>query len=619
MKITVTIFLFFSFLNIDLFAQSSDSIKTYTLKEITVVGRKYSIDKSEFPVEQDNLGSVLKLGGFNIVRKGVSLAQDIYADGLKRGDYSVVVDGERYQSACPMRMDAPISRFNPIDVQSIALVKSSANLQSGLGGVIAIHRLNPAENFGLESSISRLFGNSNETNLTLAAEKFRNRISFRYTRGNPYKTGNDKSFKDLYGYKNNTTYQYGEASFYGMSNNWKYSASIMYTQNVTFPYLQMDEINSIVYNASLSYRDYKIYFNYTDHLMNNNLRINPMFMETDTKNLTVGFVSNSLEFYYRNWNADNNMIMNNGAMTLYNNMIPKINSYTANYFQKFSYSGFNISGKLGISYSNIGNKNSSAFYKVLYGDVKDYRIFSQFGLNISRSFVFGESMTLSNQIDISAEAPEAQALYVALKRPMGNPYWSGNPSLKEPVRTTLRTGFNISDFRIEAFGSYIFNYVYLASSIVGMQKYQTFGNIDALIAGLNFHFNYGKYLESDLSYTYGENRTDNKALIEILPLQISTKITSPKVYNIKLYIKHTYENAQKRIDPVFGETASSAWNNIDAGFIWDYTSFTFSLTVENILNNNYSRYLSYLRNPFASGMRIVEPGTTIRTNFRYYY
>lgn len=619
MKIKDTVFLFISLLSIDVFAQTNDSIKTYTLKEITVVGRKYSVDKSEFPVEQDNLGTVLKLGGFNIVRKGVSLAQDIYADGLKRGDYSVVVDGERYQSACPMRMDAPISRFNPIDVQSIALVKSSANLQSGLGGVIAIHRLNPAENFGLESSISRLFGKSEETNLTLAAEKFRNRISFRYTRGNPYKTGNDKSFKDLYGYKNNTTYQYGEVSFYGMSDDWKYSASIMYTENVSFPYLQMDEINSTVYNASLSYRNYKIYLNYTDHLMNNNLRISPMFMETDTKNLTIGLIANDFEFYYRHWNADNRMIMNNGAMKLYNNMIPKINSFTANYFQRVSYSGFNISGRLGISYTNINNKCTMTFYNVLYADAKDSRIFPQLGLNVSRSYVFGESITLSSQIDVSAEAPEAQAMYIALKRPMGNPYWSGNPNLKEPVRTTLRTEFNLSNLRIEAFGSYIFNYVYLASSIIDMQKYQTFGNVNALIAGLNLHFNYIKYLESDLSYTYGENKTNNKPLIEILPLQISTKITSPKFYKIKLYIKHTYENVQKRIDPVFGEVTGSAWNDIDAGLIWDYTSFTFNLAVENILNNNYSRYLSYVRNPFANGIKVVEPGTTIRTNFRYYY
>ncbi len=260
-----------------------------------------------------------------------------------------------------------------------------------------------------------------------------------------------------------------------------------------------------------------------------------------------------------------------------------------------------------------------AFYRVLYKDAKDSRLFPQFGLNISNAYVISESMTLGSQIDIAAEAPETQDLYVALKRLMGNPDWSGNPNLREPIRTTFRTEFNLSNFRIDAFGSYIYNYVYLASSNIGMQKYQTFGNVNALIAGLNLHFEYSDYFESDVSYTYGENRTDNKPLIEIIPLQISTKITSPKFYNFKLYIKHTYENAQKRIDLVFGETASSAWNVIDAGMIWDYNSFTFSLSVENLLNNDYSKYLSYVRNPFASGMRVIEPGITFRTNFRYYY
>ncbi len=520
MKRPIIIPLLVLFTGVTLFGQSSDSVKTYTLKEITVVGRKYSIDRSEFPVEQDNLGSVLKLGGFNLVREGVSLAQDIYADGLKRGDYSVVLDGERYQSACPMRMDAPISRFNPIDVQSMDLVKSSANLQSGLGGVIAIHRSNPTENFSLESSISMLFGKSDETDFALSAEKFQNRISFRYAEGYPYKTCNDKSFKDLYGYKNDTKYQYGEASFYGVNDDWKYGGSIMYTENVSFPYLQMDERKSTVYNASLSYRDYKIYLNYTDHLMNNDLRVSPMFMETATKNLTLGLVSENFELYYRHWNADNNMIMNNGAMQIYNNMIPKINSYSANFFQKTNYLGFNFSGRLGISYTDIGNKDIMTFYRVLYSNAKENRLFPQFGLNISHSYVIGELMTLGSQIDITAEAPETQALYVALKRPMGNPYWSGNTNLKEPVRTTFRTEFNFSNFRVDAFGSYIFNYVYLSSAIIGMQKYQTFGNVDALIAGLNFHFNYGDYVESDVSYTYGENKTNNQPLIEILPFQI---------------------------------------------------------------------------------------------------
>ena len=41
-----------------------------------------------------------------------------------------------------------------------------------------------------------------------------------------------------------------------------------------------------------------------------------------------------------------------------------------------------------------------------------------------------------------------------------------------------------------------------------------------------------------------------------------------------------------------------------------------SLEVENITNTLYYQHLSYLRDPFASGSRVYEPGTTVRLNFR---
>ncbi|MCK9282079.1 MAG: hypothetical protein M0P71_15765 [Melioribacteraceae bacterium] len=158
---TLLYILLFTTLSVNLiFSQVSDSLKTYNLKEVLVFGKKYLIDQTEFPVEKDNLTEVLELGGFNIIRKGGFLAQDIYADGLKRGDYTIVVDGERYHNACPMRMDAPITRINPIEVKSINLVKSSSNLQSGLGGVIEVNRSIPTDNFGFSGSISQMLGKS---------------------------------------------------------------------------------------------------------------------------------------------------------------------------------------------------------------------------------------------------------------------------------------------------------------------------------------------------------------------------------------------------------------------------------------------------------------------------
>jgi hypothetical protein len=97
-------------------SQAADSIRTYWISPIDVVARRVPIGEATVPLEKDGLGSVLSRNGFNMIRKGVFFAQDVYADGLKRGDLSVVIDGERYRSACPNRMDSPLTRVNPLDL-----------------------------------------------------------------------------------------------------------------------------------------------------------------------------------------------------------------------------------------------------------------------------------------------------------------------------------------------------------------------------------------------------------------------------------------------------------------------------------------------------------------------
>lgn len=615
-KFTAAFFILISFVNLS-YSQNQDSSNTYKLKEIIVSGKKVTIDQSEFPVEKENLADVLKAGGVEIIRKGVFLAQDIYADGLKRGDYTITVDGERYHNACPMRMDAPVTRINPVEVKSVEIVKSSSNLQSGLGGAIEINRSLPAENLGISGTLTQIAGKSKETDFSLMAEKLHQRISLRYVRGLPYKTGNNKSFKDLYGYRDNKEFRFGEGSFYGISGNFKYTGSIMYSENVSFPYLQMDEIKSVVYNSSVSLREYKIYFNYTSHLMNNSLRVSSMAMETDAKNLTAGFVSDFFEAYYRHWDADNHIDMPTG-MSIKNHLLPEINMYSANIFKKTDFAGINLSGKAGITYYNLGDKSAVDFYKRIHPGAEGNRIFPTGGISVSKTGLLANSLSMSAMIDFAAEAPEAEALFVNVKRMTGKPYWSGNPELKQPLRTTLRTNLSIPYAGIDLFGSYIFNYVYLASSSNGTQKYQTFGNVNAMILGVNFRIKYGLF-ESVTTYTYGENRSNNNPLMEIEPLHISNRLNSPKIFNMKFYIRHTYENAQKRIDESFNEFAGSAWNKIDLGMSYGLSNILIGLDAENILNHNILKHLSYVRDPFASGMKVIEPGVSYRLNVRYNY
>jgi iron complex outermembrane receptor protein len=276
------------------------------------------------------------------------------------------------------------------------------------------------------------------------------------------------------------------------------------------------------------------------------------------------------------------------------------------------------SAKIGLSYYRLGDKEVMNFFNQIHSDTKDHRIFPLVGINISKTVLVKNFFSINGMADLAAEAPEAEALFINVKKMMGKPYWSGNPNLDQPIRTTVRTNLSIPHVNLDLFGSYIFNYVYLDSAINGMQKYQTFGNVDALLMGgyLKLAFN---FFESEVSYTYGENESNGQPLIEILPLHISNRLYFPVIINIQSYIQHTYENAQKRVDPSLMENPSESWNRIDFGMNMDYGEFMVGIRAENILNANYSKHLSYVRNPFSSGMKIIEPGRSLRLNFRYRY
>lgn len=55
--------------------------------------------------------------------------------------------------------------------------------------------------------------------------------------------------------------------------------------------------------------------------------------------------------------------------------------------------------------------------------------------------------------------------------------------------------------------------------------------------------------------------------------------------------------------------------NLKLGFT--YRKFSGSFTLENMLDRFYYQYLSYYRDPFASGVKIPEPGRNFFAHLRY--
>ena len=76
---------------------------------------------------------------------------------------------------------------------------------------------------------------------------------------------------------------------------------------------------------------------------------------------------------------------------------------------------------------------------------------------------------------------------------------------------------------------------------------------------------------------------------------------------------------QSRIDLSLDETTTPDWNRADLGLSMRSKNWQVDLRVVNLADTTYYRHLSYLRNPFASGADIYEPGHTGRLAVVYHH
>lgn len=597
------------------FILPQDSVKTYTLPSVEIVAKKEINLYDNHKYGLDYNSNLLDKNGFSVVRRGTNFTQDVYSEGFKRGDVKVVIDGEQYHNACPNRMDSPASRINPLEMKSVDLSKSSATLNSGIYGKVQYHRADLNESFRVKSFFIGNIGAQNDMDLSTSIEDYKTNLVLRYSTGKPYQNGDGKKFNELYGYKDNFKYNFGSGSIRHNADDFSAGTSFTFSENVSFPYLMMDEIRSKVFTGFFEYKGNKAYFNYTDHLMNNSLRTSAMFMESEAKNFTAGITGSFYEVVYRHWNADNvikNPMMN---VNIVNKQLPEITQLSAAGSEKFEIGFLNVAAKAGVQYFSAGDNSRMNFYKTIFPDPKDNRFFISAGLNASYSSQLTDDLLIFISAEGAAEAPEAEQLFIAVQRPMTNPDWSGNPTLDQPVRSGLRTSFDYKFIHLEGFANYVFNYVETIK-MSAMKNYLTYDNIEAALFGVNLSATFS-FLETSLSYLYGENLSASTALSEISPLSVTSKVIFPEFSGINLYASHRYENSQKRINNQLNEIPSASWNILGIGAGYKYSNLNITFEVDNLLDHNYSRHLSYTRNPFSSGAKVYEPGRTFRLTLYY--
>ena len=578
---------------------------------ITVKSVRINREEVDFPMELDRFAAVINSNGFGLIRKGTFFAQDISVDGFKRGDVTVTVDGERYHSACPARMDSPLIRANPLEMQTIELRKNAAGHQSGLGGGVTFHRAPINEQLQIRAGLSQTLGSSENADAAFSVDRHNLRLTGRYARGKGYENGDDRTFADLYMYRGDYRYLLGETSVAGRRGEFEYRGAFTYTEDVMFPYLHMDERLNRIYSGFVSHGDHKLYFSHTFHTMDNGLRKSMSSMKSDATAVTVGFDGDFYEAYYRYWSVENRIVT--PMTTIDNHMLPDVRQVAATFHRTINHRSLEFSGKLGFLNTRVGDKPRMAYYRNLYANADDARTFAVFGFSAGYTHLFAVDRAAGARIEITSEPPQAEELYIALQRP-GNKTWrAGNPGLTAPVRMTLRGNVSIDRVRLELFGCHVWEYVTPSARMIEGTKYETYDNVGALLAGVSLSSAW-KHLAIDARYTIAERTDTDSPMSEIMPLSVKTSVVSPEWHGLKASLTHIYSDAQTRVDRTLDEEPTPQWNRLDMELAYKYAGMRFSLGVENLTDELYYAHMSYMRNPYSSGTRVYEPGRTVRFN-----
>lgn len=240
-------------------------------------------------------------------------------------------------------------------------------------------------------------------------------------------------------------------------------------------------------------------------------------------------------------------------------------------------------------------------------------------------------VTLYLGVGHAARVPDPQERFFALSGSpaMGpnpaKPGRIGNPSIAPPRNSEIDLGLEIATRRVlgrvQGFASNV-NDAIVVSRIMGSDGVPsvTYDNVLARLAGAEITgraaLPLDLYLSAALTYTHGWNVTTGAALQETPPLRANVSLR----WDIEwLFVEAAEVLAapQDRVDASVGElrTPGYAVTNLRAGV--SYRGFRLMGNVANLFDAEYLEHLNYLRDPFASGIRVPEPGRSFSVTLQY--
>ena len=631
------------------------------LDEIVVKGKKESPLQESLTIREvrespaKDIGEALQqVPGISIVRKG-AIANDVVLRGQQKDNINLFLDGVRIHNACPSRMDPPAFHFDFAQVEKIEILKGPFDITNpgGIAGVINAVSKKPGKGFG--SDLNLTYGSYNAVNASATAsygaDRYSGLVGYAYKYSEPPKSGDGKRITEIYPSNSPNRYKADaiDSRAYDINTGWttlgfnptgssKMDLSYSYQEanHVLYPYLlmdaQYDRTNQLNWNYRIEkvsplVREIKIqaYYDKVDHGMDDRYRQSSVGrapgygMQTDATtqvygaklsgafaagpgNLTAG-----ADYYNRNWDAINRTAANGFRDVA---MIPDVYTYNAGLFVGYEMPVVkSLTAKGGIRGDNTQINAHKPTNKP-----SDSADFTAIAGNVQLIWTPTETLEAIVGFGSGVRPPDAQELYINSPRQQGNPFL--NSTRNNEFDIGVKYAIDRFFAKAAVYYSSLDDFIYLVPS--GTTR--TFKNIDAHIWGAEFitqlALPYNLYLKGSLAYTEGRNETDETPLSEIPPFAgvVSLRYDVDKWF---VEVAENFATKQHRVDSSLNEVPTDGWATTDLKAGFRYKGFDVYGGVYNLWDKFYYSYLSYLRDPFASGVKVPENGRNFYVTVAY--
>lgn len=595
------------------------------------------------------------------------LAGDLLLRGLSRDNLQISVDQTKTFCACPNRMDPPAFHVSTQQIRSVQVRTGPFSVDNGgsIGGSIEVETFQPDARFQLRTSgylgEFDYWAGGVQVSGPITDEFLKGSFGAYYQNGGVYKDGDGVPFTGFTGTNYLSGVGNGDAfsvtsldlkvtaetpSGFHLSLNFGYQDA----SDVLYPGLRMDATEDTLHRASLQIKvplkmeladELEATFSYSgvDHLMLDSLRTssqtNPAFaargysMLTEADNAWLSarvllrktekdqHVRYAMEFQHRGWDADNVLGMQP------NSMIPDVAMDTFGIFgvyeRRIGKFAMEMGGRADFTRSRA--RDSIAFLQSRRDSSTNARTDFLPSAYLMVGRPLSEIWQWFGGIGMASRSPDPQERYINLDRPMQKPDWLGNPDLDPARNVEIQTGFHLQGRVLRAratfFHTWLEDLIYLSKLPDGPIPATTYTNLRARLYGfsLDADWKIDDHLSLNAGLAWQEGRksdpagiASNRVLAEVPPLrgQLGTELI---LNDFVVRLDTQFQAALGRIDPDLNERTLNAWTTANLVVVWRASDrLQITMGIDNLTDATYAVANSFVRDPFAAGVIVNDPG-----------